>query len=330
MSRRSSKQNAADGRRASLLRGTDAEEGAELSPRSRKSSLLENTFLENIFRRRSTISQTSNVSEELNSDNGNQYNRAYDISLLAGYLEEELSKIHSSHQAAVCHSNNFRHHLENSQKENTANSKFTIGAFYQFGYKDMPADHVEALRWYVRAAREGDIRAVNNIGVMLYHGGQFGPKDEVRGAQWLHVAAQTGDVHSKMNMSISKALSENPLCQNHEEAFALLKSLAETNPSKQILNNLACMYCKGLSVDNDYGKALHLFKKAAEMGSKVAEYNMGVMWLNGMGVKEDIKEANSWFKSSKSDPTHEDYVTIAGAQDATKLMFVATMTFYFV
>lgn len=309
--------------------GGEVEDIPQIS--SRRSSILENTFLDKMFRRRSNVSQVSlasNLSEELYADDGDKYNRAYDVSLLAGYLEEDLQKCFPDHKAAVHVSKNFRHHLEFAERESFAHSKFVLGAYYQFGYRDMPADHVEALRWYVRAAKEGDIRAVNNIGVMLCHGEGIGVKDEVRGAQWLEIAAEAGDENSRMNLSILKTVSDNVAHRNHEEAFTILSSLAETNPSKQVFNNLGCMYCRGFGVEQDYGRALDWFHRASEHGSKVAEYNLGVMWLNGMGVKPDVKEGNFWFKSCKNDPTHEDYKCVAAAKDPTKLLMLTTMTFY--
>jgi len=310
------------GRRSSLL--PDAG--------SRRSSLLENTIFSKMMRKQSNtdLSMTSNLTEELNLEHENDKytSNAYDVSLLAGFLEEDIKKSFPDHEPPVHLSKSFRRWQEDAQRDGFAHAKFVVGAYYQFGYKDMPADHVAALKFYVRAAREGDIRAVNNIGVMLCHGEGFGVKDEVRGLQWLEIAAEAGDENSRMNLSILKTVSNEIAHRNVDEAFTILLNLSETNPSKQAFNNLACMYCRGFGVEQSYGTAVEWFMRSSEEGSKVAEYNLGVMNLNGMGVKPDVKEANFWFKSAKADPTHEDYKCVAGAKDPTKLLMLTTMTYY--
>jgi uncharacterized protein len=45
----------------------------------------------------------------------------------------------------------------------------------------------------------------------------------------------------------------------------------------------------------DYVKALEIFGKEAKAGSAVARYNLGVMYLDGLGVTPDPAEAANWF-----------------------------------
>jgi len=318
-----------DNRRSSLSlpAAAPAESG------SRRSSILENTIFSKMLRKSSNASQlslTSNLTEELNLDHDSDKwtSKPYDVSLLAGYLEEDIKNNFPDHEPGVHISKTFKRWHEEAQRDGYAHAKFVIGAYYQFGFREMPADFVSALKFYVRAAREGDIRAVNNIGVMLCHGEGFGVIDEVRGQQWLEIAAETGDENSRMNLSILKTVSNEVAHRNVEEAFAILWNLAETHPSKQVFNNLACMYCRGFGIEQSYKHAIEWFMRSSEAGSKVADYNLGVMHLNGMGVKPDVKEGNFWFKSSKADPTHEDYKCVSSAKDPTKLLMLTTMTYY--
>jgi TPR repeat protein len=298
---------------------------------------IRNTIVQNVgklFWKRSSsqsrLSFSSNLSEKLTNDQDlSKYaSKAYDVSLLAGYLEEDLKKKFPDHKAGVHLSKTFSQYYESAQKFGNAHAKFMLGAYYQFGFKELPADPIAAFKWYVKAALEGDIRAVNNIGVMLCQGDGFGAKDEVRGAQWLEIAAEANDENSMQNLSILKTVSENVAHRNHEEAFAILNHLAEEYPSKQVFNNIACMYCRGFGVQPSYLTAMEWFLQASEADSKIAEYNLGVMYLNGMGVKHDVKEANYWFKKAKTDPTHEDHKCVMNAKDPTKLLMLTTMTYY--
>lgn len=46
----------------------------------------------------------------------------------------------------------------------------------------------------------------------------------------------------------------------------------------------------------DYTAAYNEFRPLAERGNAVAQFNMGVMYANGQGVKQDHAEAVRWFR----------------------------------
>lgn len=51
---------------------------------------------------------------------------------------------------------------------------------------------------------------------------------------------------------------------------------------------------KALS-DGDYLAAYHEFRPLAERGNPAAQFNLGVMYAVGQGVKKDLGEAAKWF-----------------------------------
>ena len=52
------------------------------------------------------------------------------------------------------------------------------------------------------------------------------------------------------------------------------------------------MYFQGTKeIKQDYGKAVELWKKAVELGSDLAHYNLGFAFTDGLGVKKDEKKA---------------------------------------
>jgi TPR repeat protein len=324
-----------DSSRRSSLSSSRRGSGIELYNLKEESSRTSQIFNQvgKLFGRKgslqSRLSFSSNLSEKLNKDEeGKRMTKAYDVSLLAGYLQEDLLKNSPNHQPATHISKTFSQYYNMAQNVGHAHAKFMVGAYYQFGFQQLPADPVAAYKWYIKAALEGDIRAVNNIGVMLCQGEGFAKKDEVRGAQWLEIAAEAGDENSMMNLSILKTVSEDVAHRNYDEAFAILSNLADEYPSKQVFNNIACMYCRGFGVSLSHSTAIEWFLRASEEDSKIAEYNLGVMYLNGMGVRPDVKEGNYWFKQAKSDPLHEDYKCVIMANDPTKLLMLTTMTYY--
>ena len=52
-------------------------------------------------------------------------------------------------------------------------------------------------------------------------------------------------------------------------------------------------------VKQDYATALYYWRPLAEDGNAEAQYDLGIMYLNGQGVKQDIAEAIKWFSISR-------------------------------
>ncbi|MCG6963131.1 MAG: sel1 repeat family protein, partial [Acidobacteria bacterium] len=86
---------------------------------------------------------------------------------------------------------------------------------------------------------------------------------------------------------------------HYQEALDLWRPLAaQGNPEAQF--RLGYMYANGLGVALDQGLALTWYRKAAELGHAKAQYNVGIAYLQGTGVGKDPKEASTWLKRSAS------------------------------
>lgn len=59
--------------------------------------------------------------------------------------------------------------------------------------------------------------------------------------------------------------------------------------------SLGDMYAQGLGVSQDDQKAMSWFRKAAEQGFIPAQVNLGVMYTQGQCVKQNLVEAHKWF-----------------------------------
>ena len=59
--------------------------------------------------------------------------------------------------------------------------------------------------------------------------------------------------------------------------------------------NIGNLYAEGLGVELDPQKALKWFRQAAESGLADAQYNLGSMYANGDGVAESYPKAHFWF-----------------------------------
>ncbi|MBQ9566178.1 MAG: SEL1-like repeat protein [Synergistaceae bacterium] len=85
--------------------------------------------------------------------------------------------------------------------------------------------------------------------------------------------------------------------QNYAEAARLFRNVAEHGVSVAQYN-LGLMYYSGQGVKQNYKEAFKWFRKAAEQGYADAQNNLGVMYSDGQGVKQNNAEALKWFRKA--------------------------------
>ena len=87
------------------------------------------------------------------------------------------------------------------------------------------------------------------------------------------------------------------LAGNYETAFKEYLPLAEKgNALAQY--NLGFMYGEGLGVTQDYAEALKWYHKAVAQGFAGAQTNLGFMYGEGLGVTQDDTEALKWYRKA--------------------------------
>ncbi|MBC8348860.1 MAG: TonB family protein, partial [Verrucomicrobia bacterium] len=84
--------------------------------------------------------------------------------------------------------------------------------------------------------------------------------------------------------------------EHKEAANFYLKAANQGDISAQF--NLGWMYANGLGVPEDDVEAFKWFRKAAHQGNASAQFNLGLMCEKGEGVNEDKKEALKWFQKA--------------------------------
>jgi len=90
---------------------------------------------------------------------------------------------------------------------------------------------------------------------------------------------------------------------DYQAAVKLWQPLAEKG-QVDAQYNLGVMYYSGDGVKQDYVEAAKWLRMAAEQGDKQAQYYLGSMYLNGEGVKQSESEAHKWFTMNRHDHRH--------------------------
>ena len=97
---------------------------------------------------------------------------------------------------------------------------------------------------------------------------------------------------------------------NYMEALVAYKNLnwlksmeicMQTKEDDSCDNLLGVIFLKGQGVEKDYQKAFDYFYKSSQNGNKYAYKNLAWMYLKGLGVEKNLKEASRLLKISEND-----------------------------
>jgi TPR repeat protein len=166
-----------------------------------------------------------------------------------------------------------------------------VGLLWAKGYNGKQS-YIEALNWWKEAARRGYTVAMNNIG-LLYVKGNGVEQDYKQAFEWWHQAAFLGNAWAMNNVG---DLYENGLGVEKNLIMAMTWYLSGAEQGDRMaMYNLGLLYEAGKGVDGDYAAALNWFRKAADKGQGSAMHSIGAMYAEGRGVSADPVEAHAWY-----------------------------------
>lgn len=87
-------------------------------------------------------------------------------------------------------------------------------------------NHVEALRWFKKAAEAGDATAMNNVGILYYHGADGVSQDTDEAFKWFKKGADKGEASSIYMLGVMHHYGQGT-AENTEEGTRLIKKAAE-------------------------------------------------------------------------------------------------------
>jgi hypothetical protein len=94
-----------------------------------------------------------------------------------------------------------------------------------------------------------------------------------------------------------KAASRLKLMESNAARFDKTLSAAESG-NRDSQYEIGNMYMTGIGADIDYGKAISFFEKSASQGHSKAAYKLGLIYYEGAGVSANKKTAFKWFSSA--------------------------------
>ena len=165
-----------------------------------------------------------------------------------------------------------------------------VGMFY-LGFMQEESNPSEAVAWYERACRLGDMTAAYNLST-LYGKGQGVEKNEQRALEYTRMAAEGGEPLAQYNLGYFYSNGERGLKVDKAEALKWYLRAAEQGDSKSMLK-IADFYRLGDGLEKDEQQAISWYQRAAKLNNRKA-YN----WLGVLAESSDPTQAMAYFKKA--------------------------------
>ena len=144
-------------------------------------------------------------------------------------------------------------------EQGNVDASYTIGLIYKTGGKGVLKDFEQTVNWFTKAAEQGSILALRQLGYVYYHG-------------------------VNLNDNI-----------NHSKAFTYFK-LAADKGDVDSQTMVAAMYLRGHGVAKDIEQGINWYTKVADQGhSWVTDWIGRIYKDDSMGVPQDSEKAFFWF-----------------------------------
>ena len=146
----------------------------------------------------------------------------------------------------------------------------------------------------LRGAERGDVRALNNLGLLWARGVGVPAPDFKEAMRWWKEAAKRGYSLSMNNLGLLYA-NGHGVERDYAEALKWWEMSAERGDA-WAMNSIGDLYENGHGVERDYGQARDWYERAAQAGDGLAMYNLGSMYESGRGVDPDPQRAMTWYE----------------------------------
>jgi len=162
------------------------------------------------------------------------------------------------------------------------------------GQSELESEKKEAMKWVYYAAHGGNWRAQINL-ANAFRDGRYTDVNYEKSRKWLQRAAKHGDANIIaeegiiLNNAVMKFADKAIEESEFEKAENLLLSLAEQGLI-DAQEKLAKLYKNGFLGKDAEERAKRWFKEAADRGSKNAQFELAMEYLNNRNASKELKD----------------------------------------
>ncbi len=151
-------------------------------------------------------------------------------------------------------------------------------------------DAAVSVEYYEKAATQGLREALFNLGNSYSHG--IGVTvDSIKAIAYYERAAELGDPDAMLNVAVAYVNGTGGVEKNCEKAVAYFRIAAEQGCSMIAWYNLGIMYLRGTGVPEDIGESTRCFITAADMGYPAAQQRVAACFEVGHGCEINKQKA---------------------------------------
>jgi len=183
----------------------------------------------------------------------------------------------------------------------------TLGSLYAEGlHKVIEKDLSQALMWYILAAGQGDMEAVQlrdtiagtmtptQIAEAQRMAREFRPQDVyTRSLKEFKSLGEKGDAAAQFKVGLMYYFGQGVPRDYRQSLDWFNKAALQGHP--QALYNAGYMHEKGEGTPQDYAESVRYYRLAAERGNQPAQYTLGYMYEKGLGAARDEVQALMWY-----------------------------------
>ncbi len=155
----------------------------------------------------------------------------------------------------------------------------------------VPKDEAEAIKWFRRAAEQGDDDAQFVLGVW-YDEGRRVPSNFAEALKWYRLAAEQGNAGAQLNLGVMYAHGKG-IPRNNAEAAKWYR-LAADQGLANAEDALGSLYFLGEGVPKSSSQAVKWFRQAADEGYAEAQKHLGLTYASGDGIPQNYTRAYMW------------------------------------
>lgn len=179
---------------------------------------------------------------------------------------------------------------------NYAPAEVNLANMYRYG-TGVKKDPQKAHDLYLKAGEDGDPMGYANLGTM-YHEGEYVEKDVNKAIEYYTKAADMGNYTGLTNLAVMYQTG-NGVPLDGRKAVEYYERACKVDKTGAAEYNLGTVYYFGCgSIRKDLKKAYELFSKSANANYAPAQYNLGVMYLNGEYVRKSEEIGVSYIKDA--------------------------------
>ncbi len=183
------------------------------------------------------------------------------------------------------------HWLKQAAKQDHAKAQAELGWYYHSDARPKRRDL--AVKWWRRAAEQGDAETANHLGELLRDADGV-PRDDREAFRWFLAAAEQGEPTAQLNLGF--ALFEgNGVAQDMHAALRWYRKAACRGEWRaRAIYNIGQMYRRGEAVEQSWSQALLQYRRAAAMGHVDAMHWLGRIYNGHEDYPENDRAAVRW------------------------------------